>query len=249
VVAGVPAFQTVTFSVQGGVGRLTLNRPEALNSFNQQMMDECSAIWRAVRDDDSVRVVVVRASGDRAFSTGVDTKEGYNRHRNLFSRRDPGQDLAPKSNECWKPVICAVNGMAAGGAFYWINEADIVICSQDATFFDPHVSYGLTSALEPAGLARRIPYGEVMRWALTSCGRAPTSLRRGSPRSRPPQRRARSRRYGSSPIWRATRRQRVALTTRSSGTRSGRPNLPIMAVRPARTGSCADHGRGPAARV
>jgi enoyl-CoA hydratase/carnithine racemase len=166
VVAGVPAFQTVTFSVEDGVGRLTLNRPEALNSFNQQMMDECSAIWRAVRDDDSVRVVVVRASGDRAFSTGVDTKEGYNRHRNLFSRRDPGQDLAPKSNECWKPVICAVNGMAAGGAFYWINEADIVICSEDATFFDPHVSYGLTSALEPAGLARRIPYGEVMRWAL-----------------------------------------------------------------------------------
>jgi enoyl-CoA hydratase/carnithine racemase len=56
--------------------------------------------------------------------------------------------------------------MVAGGAFYWINESDIVISSDDATFFDPHVSYGLTSALEPIGLARRIPLGEVLRWAL-----------------------------------------------------------------------------------
>jgi enoyl-CoA hydratase/carnithine racemase len=56
--------------------------------------------------------------------------------------------------------------MAAGGAFYWLNEADIVLCSDDATFFDPHVSYGLTAALEPIGLARRIPLGEALRIAL-----------------------------------------------------------------------------------
>lgn len=56
--------------------------------------------------------------------------------------------------------------MAAGGAFYWLNEADILICSEDATFFDPHVSYGLTAALEPIGLARRIPLGETLRIAL-----------------------------------------------------------------------------------
>src|SRR3546814_7578015 len=49
---------------------------------------------------------------------------------------------------CWKPVIAAVHGMAAGGAFYWLNESDIIICSEDATFFDPHVTYGMTSALE-----------------------------------------------------------------------------------------------------
>jgi enoyl-CoA hydratase/carnithine racemase len=52
------------------------------------------------------------------------------------------------------------------GAFYWINESDIVICSDDATFFDPHVSYGLTAALEPIGLARRVPLGEALRIAL-----------------------------------------------------------------------------------
>jgi enoyl-CoA hydratase/carnithine racemase len=63
-------------------------------------------------------------------------------------------------------VVAAVPGIAAGGAFYWLNESDIIICSEDATFFDPHVTYGMTSALEPIGLARRIPLGEALRWAL-----------------------------------------------------------------------------------
>jgi enoyl-CoA hydratase/carnithine racemase len=63
-------------------------------------------------------------------------------------------------------VICAVHGMAAGGAFYWINEADIVICSEDATFFDPHVTYGMTAALEPIGATYRMPLGDVLRMAL-----------------------------------------------------------------------------------
>ena len=160
------SYQTILFEQKDHVATVTLNRPEAMNSFNQAMLDDFSALWTKVRDDDSVRVVIVRAAGERAFCTGVDTKQGYDRHSNSWSRRDPGTQLGPKSNRCWKPIVCAVNGMAAGGAFYWINESDIVICSDVATFFDPHVSFGLTSALEPAGLARRIPYGEVMRWAL-----------------------------------------------------------------------------------
>jgi enoyl-CoA hydratase/carnithine racemase len=56
--------------------------------------------------------------------------------------------------------------MAAGGAFYFINEADIVICSEDAQFFDPHVNFGLVAAVEPIGALRSIPYQEVMRMSL-----------------------------------------------------------------------------------
>jgi enoyl-CoA hydratase/carnithine racemase len=57
--------------------------------------------------------------------------------------------------------------MCAGGAQYFVNESDIVICSDDATFFDPHASTGIVSSLEPAGmLARGVPLGEVLRWAL-----------------------------------------------------------------------------------
>ena len=85
---------------------------------------------------------------------------------NIWTAEDPGEKLGPKSNRCWKPVICAVHGMAAGGAFYWINEADIVICSEEATFFDPHVTYGMTAALEPIGATYRMPLGDVLRMAL-----------------------------------------------------------------------------------
>ncbi|MWA00842.1 enoyl-CoA hydratase/isomerase family protein [Actinomadura sp. LD22] len=159
-------FTTVTYEVTGHVATVTLNRPEAMNSFNQAMCGEFTDIWKMVREDDDVHVVVLRAAGDRAFCTGVDVKQGIHRPENVWTQEDPGAQLSPKLNYVWKPVVCCVHGMAAGGAFYWINESDIVICSEDATFFDPHVSYGLTAALEPIGLARRIPVGEVMRIAL-----------------------------------------------------------------------------------
>src|SRR3954451_3189980 len=130
------------------------------------MCDEFSDVWQRVRTDDDVHVVVLRAAGDRAFCTGIDVREPYDVDTNVWSQEDPGRQLSPKQNRVWKPVIAAVHGMAAGGAFYWLNESDIIICSDDATFFDPHVSYGMTSSLEPIGLARRIPFGEAMRWAL-----------------------------------------------------------------------------------
>lgn len=145
---------------------ITLNRPHAMNSFNQRMCDEFTRFWEEVRLDDDVHVIVLRAAGERAFCTGVDVKEGIARPTNKWSQIDPGDHLGPKANKCWKPVVAAVNGMAAGGAFYWLNESDVVICADDATFFDPHVSYGMVASLEPIGLSRRVPLGEALRMAL-----------------------------------------------------------------------------------
>ena len=158
--------KTVLYEVTDHVATITLNRPQAMNSFNQEMLKDFELIWQTVKSEEDVHVVVLRAAGDRAFCTGVDVKEGIDRDPNVWSQIDPGEKLSPKLNQVWKPVVCAVHGIAAGGAFYWINEADIVICSDDATFFDPHVSYGMTAALEPIGLARRIPLGETLRIAL-----------------------------------------------------------------------------------
>jgi enoyl-CoA hydratase/carnithine racemase len=64
-------------------------------------------------------------------------------------------------------VVVAVHGLCAGGGPYFINEADIVICSEDAVFFDPHANGGIVSALEPIGMLHRgLPLGDVLRWAL-----------------------------------------------------------------------------------
>lgn len=159
--------ETLVFDVDDDhVATITLNRPDALNSFTQTMCEEFEELWRRIRLDDDVHAVVLRAAGDRAFSTGIDVKQGIPRPANPWSQDDPGARLGPRANRVWKPVVCAVQGMAAGGAFYWINECDIVICSEEATFFDPHVSYGMVAALEPIGLTRRIALGEVLRIAL-----------------------------------------------------------------------------------
>lgn len=160
-------FETIIYVVTGDhVATVTLNRPDSLNAFNQQMCDEFVGVWRLVREDDDVHAVVLQAAGERAFSTGVDVSSPLNFGSNVWNEPDPGAWLGPKQNKVWKPVVCAVHGMVAGGALYWLNESDIVICTAEATFFDPHVSYGLTAALEPIGLSRRIPLGDVLRMAL-----------------------------------------------------------------------------------
>ncbi|MFD4510462.1 enoyl-CoA hydratase/isomerase family protein [Streptomyces sp. NPDC058457] len=162
-----PAFQTILAELgEDHVLTVTLNRPERLNAFNQQTLDDFAALWRYAAQEDAVHVVVLQAEGERAFCTGVDVGEGIDRHPNPFSDLDPGTSLSPKLNRCWKPLVCAVHGMVAGGALYWLNEADIIVAAEDATFFDPHTTYGMVAALEPIGLVRRIPIGEVLRMVL-----------------------------------------------------------------------------------
>ena len=68
--------------------------------------------------------------------------------------------------QVWKPVICAVNGLCAGGAFHFVADADIVIAAADAQFFDPHVSVGQVVAIEAVSLLRKMPAEAVMRMAL-----------------------------------------------------------------------------------
>src|SRR6478672_8664564 len=163
------SFETIQLVVDpvDHVAAITLNRPGALNSFNRTMCDEMAEAWRIVKLDDSVNAVVLRAAGDRAFSAGLDIKTPYRQPANVWNHEDPGELLSPKWQKMWKPVVCAVQGMCTAGAFYFVNESDVVICSTEATFFDSHVSAGLVCALEPVGLMRKIGLGETLRIALT----------------------------------------------------------------------------------
>ncbi|HEY8525308.1 MAG TPA: enoyl-CoA hydratase/isomerase family protein [Acidimicrobiales bacterium] len=178
--------QTILFESSGHVATITLNRPDALNAWNDQMAREMAWAWRTVRDDDAIHVAVLQANGDRAFSTGADVKGGASwfMKPNVWNTFDPGATLSPKlHHKCWKPVVAAVHGMAAGGAQYFLNEADIIVAADDAEFFDPHANGGIVSALEPIGmLARGVPLGDVLRWALMGTEEritAETALRLG----------------------------------------------------------------------
>jgi enoyl-CoA hydratase/carnithine racemase len=167
-------FETIRYRVDDGVAWLTLNRPERLNAFDMRMLEEVRSVWRSVRTDDAVRCVVLDAAGDRAFCTGVD------RHAVMgegsmsigavggpFHFDDPGAWLGPKANDLWKPVVAAVHGMAAGGAFYLLGEVDVIVASDDASFFDPHVTYGMAAVFESVHARQRLPLGETLRMQLT----------------------------------------------------------------------------------
>ena len=168
------AYETIIVETSPeGVMTVTLNRPKVHNAFNDAMCAEFSRLWAEVRESREIRAVVLTAAGDRAFCTGVDVTERLDSESPFLDREhpwaeheDPGRELSPRRNEVWKPVIAAVNGMCAGGAFYWIADCDIVLCSEEATFFDPHVTYGFVAALEPIALRYRMPFADVMRMAL-----------------------------------------------------------------------------------
>jgi enoyl-CoA hydratase/carnithine racemase len=177
-------FETILFDVDADdhVATITLNRPDRLNAFNRTMCEEMAEAWRRVKLDESVHAVVLRAAGTRAFSAGLDITTPYGQPANVWNHGDPGEPLSPKWQKVWKPVVSAVQGMCTAGAFYFINESDVVICSTDATFFDSHVSAGLVCALEPIGLMRRIGLGEALRIALMGNDErvgADTALRTG----------------------------------------------------------------------
>lgn len=169
-------FETVLYEERDQVAWVTLNRPEVLNAFNLKMQEELSTIWHDVMRNDDIRCAVVSAVGEKAFCVGIDREETIGNEEMAAGKKpgyvtpwwydDPGRRLGPKSSELWKPVIGAVNGMACGGAFYILGEVDFVIAADHATFFDPHVTYGMTAAYEPIHLLQKMPLQEVLRMAL-----------------------------------------------------------------------------------
>jgi E-phenylitaconyl-CoA hydratase len=162
--------EAILFDVADNVATITLNRPDSLNSFNKAMADDMTWAWETVRDTDEIHCAIIQANGERAFCTGVDIKgdSSWFMKDNVWNAFDPGYLLAPKvHHRVWKPVVTAAHGLCAGGAQYFLNEADIVICSDDTVFFDPHANVGIVSSLEPIGMLHRgVPLGDVLRWAL-----------------------------------------------------------------------------------
>ncbi len=178
------SYETLLYEEDDGVAVVTLNRPEVHNAFDQQMQAELRALWQALRRNDDVRAVILTGAGEKAFCTGIDRAEsieqGYliDEERRLkmanrtgpvstpFQYNDPGININPKENDLWKPVIAAVNGMACGGALYLLGESDIIIAAEHATFFDPHVTYGMVAGFESVHLLQKLPFGETMRLML-----------------------------------------------------------------------------------
>lgn len=154
-----------------GVATVTLERPEKHNALDLADARELTRVWRELRSDESVRAAVVTGAGGRAFCTGIDRAavagpDAVPQPASPFAIEDPLLTIGPKSNDLWTPVLAAVEGMACGGAFYLLSEAEFLVATEESTFFDPHTTYGMVSAYEAMGMAQRMPFGEVARMAL-----------------------------------------------------------------------------------
>jgi enoyl-CoA hydratase/carnithine racemase len=163
------SFECLKIERHGPVGWLINNRPDQLNAMSAEMRDEFAVAWTELDADPDVRVIVHTGEG-RAFQTGVDVTEiatdgvGMQRYRDSVENFD--LHFTSWHQNVWKPVITAVNGICAGGAFHWVADADIVIAASDAQFFDPHVSIGQVVSIEAIGLLRKMPFEAVMRMAM-----------------------------------------------------------------------------------
>ena len=151
------AFDTITYEVTGHTATITLNRPEALNALTPHMVSELRAAYDEAEGDDDIWLMIVTANG-RAFCTGADVKEIpddgkviYERpYLSTYDQWEAPQEGTPPFRRMAKPVLAAINGICCGAGLDWVTTGDIVIASDKATFFDPHVSIAAGPGGPPA---------------------------------------------------------------------------------------------------
>ncbi len=183
------SYETVQWDQSGGVGRITLNRPETLNAWTVQFGSELGAVLNGEAADDSVRSVLITGAG-RGFSSGADLKAGFEAHPD-----DGMPDVYKELTEVYhpvitairripKPVVAAVNGPAVGIGCSLALACDIVLAGESAyfglafvniglmpdggsTLFVP-VAVGKAHAFEMALLGGRVDAATALDWGLVN---------------------------------------------------------------------------------
>ncbi|MBE1555309.1 enoyl-CoA hydratase-related protein [Sporosarcina limicola] len=135
-------FETITYDIKDGVAWLTLNRPDKLNAFIAQMNREIKDAIRSAAQDDDVRCVVITGEG-RAFCSGQDLSEVTEEMDHGQVLRDHYGPMIMQIRQCEKPIIAAINGVAAGAGFSLALACDFRLISERASLMNAFIHVGL----------------------------------------------------------------------------------------------------------
>jgi len=162
----VTAHETLLTSREGGVARITLNRPEVRNALSRTLVQELEAALAAAEADAEARVIVLAGAGDKAFCAGADLKGVGDRGTTLQARESFGglARILESIPRMKTPVIAQVHGYALAGGCGLAAGCDVVIASDDAVFGLPEIKVGLLPLMEAAFTIQDMEYGKSRRY-------------------------------------------------------------------------------------
>jgi methylglutaconyl-CoA hydratase len=165
------SFETLLLDVDDGVAKLTLNRPELRNAFNEVMIAELAKAFQAIAKNDRVRVVLLTGMGE-AFCAGADLNwmkkvAGYTPKQNAADAKKLHEMLLAVYR-CPKPVLVHVNGPAIAGGLGLVAAADMAFAVEDAVFSFSEVRLGLVPAVISPFVIRKIGEAKAQEYFLTA---------------------------------------------------------------------------------
>lgn len=166
-----PDFQTLLSTNTNGVLTITMNRPDVYNAFNELMKKELNDAFKEAEKDSTVRCIVLRGAGEKAFCSGQDLKEHAGSKRSLkVSLEKSYNPLIKKIRTIEKPVIAMINGVAAGAGCSVALACDMRIMSSSARLIQAFIRIGLVPDSGAhwflprlAGMARAFEYAATGR--------------------------------------------------------------------------------------
>lgn len=154
---------TVTVSREGNIATVTLNNPERLNALSRPMWERLGAVMAELSADDSLRCVVIRGAGTKAFAAGADIAEFERERNNIEQAREYGHCIERAIRglaRCRHPVVAMIHGACVGGGLEIACLCDLRICGESSRFGVPVKNLGLVMA-----------YGE-LQGLIELCGKA-----------------------------------------------------------------------------
>ena len=137
-------FTNIKTLLEEGILKVTISRPEKLNSLNQQTMDELSACLDWIYTNEEVKAVIITGEGEKAFVAGADISEFLQMDKEIGRKlSQKGQNVFFKIENSPKPIIAAVNGFALGGGCELALACHMRIASENALFAQPEVNLGI----------------------------------------------------------------------------------------------------------